>query len=275
MAVTPKEMNNMVLMFLKEHGLNGEDAWMDSANQHRVKQLLAGKTLKDPNAPKRAKSAYLLFCSENRDKVKKELGDCSNVDVTKELGVRWNILKEDSSRAAELEKFSKLSQEDRQRYEEECDSYTPPPGLKGKGKKKDPNAPKRAKSAYIFFCDDFRQKVRKSLPETSSNTDVTKELGKRWNELRDAGKVSKYVRMADSDRERYLSEKEGVGKETVIADEVDEEVSEEVSEEKTKKSRKSKKVTEEPKQETKPAPAPKKGAKSKDSDTKSKTKKTT
>lgn len=270
MAVTPKEMNNMVLMFLKEHGLDGEDAWMDSGNQHRVKQLLAGKTLKDPNAPKRAKSAYLLFCSENRDKVKKELGDCSNVDVTKELGVRWNILKEDSSRAAELEKFSKLSEEDRQRYEQECDSYTPPPGLKGKGKKKANSGPKRAKSAYIFFCDDFRQKVRKSLPETSSNTDVTKELGKRWNELRDAGKVSKYVKMADNDRERYLSEKEGMGKETVIVEEVDEEV----SEEKTKKSRKSKKVTEEPKQETKPAPAPKKGAKSKDSDTKSKTKKT-
>ena len=61
---------------------------------------------------------------------------------------------------------------------------------KGKDKKKDPNAPKRGKSSYLYFCADNRSKVKGILGDESKATDVTKELGVRWNALKDSTRKS-------------------------------------------------------------------------------------
>jgi hypothetical protein len=80
-------------------------------------------------------------------------------------------------------------------------------------KKKDPDAPRRGKSGYLFFCSDHRDAVKASLGESSKATDVTKELGVRWNALKDSKKpadkkiLAAYEKAAADDKARYQSEK--------------------------------------------------------------------
>jgi hypothetical protein len=58
---------------------------------------------------------------------------------------------------------------------------------KAKASKKDPDAPKRNKSAYMFFCDDKRAEVKKEFPELKM-TDISKKLAEKWKALSDAEK---------------------------------------------------------------------------------------
>ncbi|CAI9534182.1 unnamed protein product, partial [Staurois parvus] len=48
------------------------------------------KKFKDPNAPKRPPSAFFLFCSEFRPKIKGEHPGLTIGDVAKKLGEMWN-----------------------------------------------------------------------------------------------------------------------------------------------------------------------------------------
>ena len=62
------------------------------------------KKVKDPDAPKRAKSAYLLFCDSVRDEVKAENPDLSPQDVVRALALRWKEQKALDSSESESEK---------------------------------------------------------------------------------------------------------------------------------------------------------------------------
>lgn len=53
--------------------------------------------------------------------------------------------------------------------------------------KKDPDAPKRPKSAFILFCDDHREKI-KSAENPSSIGELSKLLGEKWKLLSDEEK---------------------------------------------------------------------------------------
>ena len=50
------------------------------------------KKFTDPNKPKRSKSSWLLFCDDNRVKVKEDLGNTNMGQVTKKLGLMWKAL---------------------------------------------------------------------------------------------------------------------------------------------------------------------------------------
>lgn len=47
------------------------------------------KRKKDPNAPKRSLSAYMLFAADERAVVKKEHPDMQSKEIVTEIGVRW------------------------------------------------------------------------------------------------------------------------------------------------------------------------------------------
>jgi hypothetical protein len=49
-------------------------------------------------------------------------------------------------------------------------------------RKKDPNAPKAPLSAYMYFCKEYRPRMRSEHPEWEF-TDVGRELGKLWKDL--------------------------------------------------------------------------------------------
>ena len=64
---------------------------------------------KDPNSPKRGKSAYIFFCAAMRPEVKEELGEEGKSLIMSELGKRWKELKEDDDRADELTDYTKMA----------------------------------------------------------------------------------------------------------------------------------------------------------------------
>lgn len=75
-----------------------------------------------------------------------------------------------------------------------------------KAKKKDPNKPKRATTAYLFYCASIRPQVRAENPE-SSMTDHQKLMTARWKVLIDEDKKP-FVEANAKDKERYMREME-------------------------------------------------------------------
>ncbi|TDL26968.1 hypothetical protein BD410DRAFT_783080 [Rickenella mellea] len=74
-----------------------------------------------------------------------------------------------------------------------------------KKEKKDPNAPKRALSAYMFFSQDWRERIKAENPDAGFG-EVGKLLGAKWKELDDSEKKP-YVDLATKDKARAEQEK--------------------------------------------------------------------
>lgn len=72
-------------------------------------------------------------------------------------------------------------------------------------KKKDPNAPKRSLSAYMFFANENRDIVRAENPGISFGQ-VGRLLGEKWKALSSEDK-SPYENKAAADKKRYEKEK--------------------------------------------------------------------
>ena len=69
--------------------------------------------------------------------------------------------------------------------------------------KKDPNLPKKAKSGFMFFCDEHRPKLIEAQRKKNNKvviSEVAKELGKKWKALKSK---TKYDKLAAKDKERY------------------------------------------------------------------------
>ncbi|CAR23688.1 HMG box domain-containing protein [Lachancea thermotolerans] len=73
-------------------------------------------------------------------------------------------------------------------------------------RKKDPNAPKRALSAYMFFANENRDIVRAENPGVTFGQ-VGRLLGDKWKALTDEEKQPYEAKHA-ADKKRYESEKE-------------------------------------------------------------------
>lgn len=74
------------------------------------------KIKKEKTDIKKNKSSYLFFCEEERVKMKKENLELSNNEIISELGNRWKKIKDDPKK---IEKFVKLAENDKKRYESE------------------------------------------------------------------------------------------------------------------------------------------------------------
>ncbi|KAK2519131.1 Hmgb1 [Columba guinea] len=73
------------------------------------------KKFKDPNAPKRPPSAFFLFCSEFRPKIKGEHPGLSIGDVAKKLGEMWN-----NTAADDKQPYEKKAAKLKEKYEKIC-----------------------------------------------------------------------------------------------------------------------------------------------------------
>lgn len=173
-----------------------------------------GRKKKDPNAPKRACSAYLFYASAIRPAVKEEFPDLSFGETQKKIAEKYKELTED-----EKSKYEDMAATDRQRYEREMENYTPPSDdsdsdsdsdsdvpKRKKRKKKDPNAPKRASSAYMFFVKENRAKVKEENPDLSFG-ELGKLMGEKYRNLTEEEKKP-YLEAAEQDKERSKRETE-------------------------------------------------------------------
>ena len=160
---------------------------------------------KDPNAPKRALSAFMYFAATRRVPLGEENPSMKMTDIARMIGKEWQEL-DDAGRVP----FDTKAAEDKARYATEMESYVPPVSVsedgkkKKKKKKKDPNAPKRGLSAFMFFAADRRQVLRDANPDKKM-TEIASMLGTEWQSVTDDDKAA-YVRKAAADKVRYETE---------------------------------------------------------------------
>ncbi|GMM49143.1 high-mobility group nucleosome-binding protein [Starmerella bacillaris] len=72
-------------------------------------------------------------------------------------------------------------------------------------RKKDPDAPKRPITAYMFYAQNERKNVNRDKPDAKFG-EVGKIIGERWRQLDAEGK-KKYEDMAVEDKKRYDKQK--------------------------------------------------------------------
>ena len=149
-----------------------------------VKQRKPRKTKqRDPDAPKRPASAYMLWLNENRASIKDELlttnPDAKITDVTKRAGELWKELSDD-----EKAPHQKASEELREKYHEAMKAYKPnhtvakkskapkydadeiPELLKGMADHSREVSPERLRMlmANMFASKNFNDGTRQSYP---------------------------------------------------------------------------------------------------------------
>ncbi len=160
------------------------------------------KKIKDPKAPKRALSAWIIYTNEQRPKFKADNPEKSTTELTTLMSQEWRNMTD-----SDKKKYEDLAAVDKERYTKEMDEYESnsensdtelaiPPKAQAK-KKKDQNAPKKNLNSYMHFCKVTRAK-HSNVKHTAAALKVM------WADLDDK---SEYQEMAKLDKERYLKEK--------------------------------------------------------------------
>ena len=169
------------------------------------KSVKKSKKKKDPKAPKKNVSAWVMFCKANRAQVKEENPDLKPKEIMSKLAALWKVAKDDEDVMAE---FKVQADADKERYAEEMKDYVPSEEEFGDGEKKKkkrvklPGQPKGAKSAWLYFCEAERKVLKKEKSELKGK-EIMPELAKRWKKLKNK---KKYEKLAKADKERYTEE---------------------------------------------------------------------
>jgi high mobility group protein B2 len=171
----------------------------------KPKATKTSKNKKDVDAPKGRRSAYIFMCMDKRSKIKAKNEELKATEVTKELGALWKSMSDKKKKP-----YQQQADEDKERYTEEMKHYTPSEDSESEGKKKKKRvtkaSPKRASSAYIYFCKDYRSKIKEENPDLVPS-EIMREMGRVWREEMTDKKKKKYIKLNEEDKERYLEEK--------------------------------------------------------------------
>jgi len=140
------------------------------------------KLKKCPDAPKRFKSAFIIFSSEKHKEIKKELaakGEAQKhtTDVAKLVSEAWRKLSSE-----ERAVWDEKAREDKERYEMERVVYAGPWKVPANRRTpKDPSAPKRPMSAFLAYSNKLRASLKKENPK-ATNAELSKMLSNMWKE---------------------------------------------------------------------------------------------
>ena len=229
-------INNFFTGFIERQALprnhieNMVELFQHHSNQVKLAELIQEnipkstrvqkKKLKDPNAPKRPKSSYLFFCDEHRADVKEANSELKMPQISSKLGEMWKSLSE-----RKKAKYDKKAEQAKEEYKKLMETYVRPDdeelakldvnhkgrrrssnGESKKKNKKDPNAPKRPMTAFLYFSKDKRPEIKEANPDMKVG-DIAKELGRLWKEdFADEESRKIWVKKAKKDKKRYDDE---------------------------------------------------------------------
>lgn len=245
--MTSKQFNKLtdILTDVLGNMLQDEDditqvltAWKERRSDVQKVFGKSAKAPKDSNAPKKPRSAYILYCMDARPKLVAKETNLEPPQVMKRLGEMWRELSEKKKK-----KYKKLHEEDKERYNSEMENYTPPSQeeleeANKKKKKKARSGPSRPRSSYLFFSSAIRPVVKEEMPELSGK-EIMSEIGRRWKALSDKDKKP-YTKLYDEDKIRYERECEQVKANEANDDDGNDEEETTTSSKKKTKSKKSK-----------------------------------
>ena len=160
--------------------------------------------VKDPNAPKKPLTSYMFFCKEKRVEFKALNPDMKLPELSKVMGAEWRHLSDKNK-----SKYISKAEEDKKRYSNEMKDY----------EVRRISASKRPLSSYMFFCKDYRPKIKEWKPEMTM-CEVNKELGRIWREESlDIEDRKRWKRLAEEDKERFQRQKGTEQSDDLVIDE--------------------------------------------------------
>lgn len=152
---------------------------------------------KAPQAPKRFKSSYIMFFMAKQTEIKSELGPGAAVgDVSKRSSEKWKKLNPE-----ERAYWDEKARIDKERYNMEKANYTGPWQVPWKRAKKDPAAPKRPMSAFLYFSQDRRRDIKEANPGMR-NTEISRILGGMWKQAPESER-SPHIAKEAEERKKY------------------------------------------------------------------------
>mmetsp|Transcript_29211 Transcript_29211/g.45396 ORF Transcript_29211/g.45396 Transcript_29211/m.45396 type:complete len:332 (-) Transcript_29211:179-1174(-) len=141
---------------------------------------------KCPNAPKRHRTAYIHFSMAKMAELKAQSrtttagsGDDKATSMAKVVSECWKTMS-----LAERTKWNAIAERDKVRYNVEKSLYTGPWKVPKADKRKTGNqsAPKKPMTAFLFFANEERPRIKRGNPEMK-NTEVSKRLGVMWKSM--------------------------------------------------------------------------------------------
>jgi hypothetical protein len=180
----------------EDHGEN--DSHAEETTTKKNKKKRDGSTLrKAPQAPKRFKSSYICFFMSKQPEIKDELGDKATVtEISKRSAEMWRNLPAD-----ERAHWDDMAAKDKQRYMIEKASYTGPWQVPWKRARKDPSAPKRPMSAFLYFSQGKRREIKEQNPKMK-NTEISRLLGEMWRNAPEEDRTP-HIEKEKEEREKY------------------------------------------------------------------------
>jgi len=152
---------------------------------------------KDLYRPKGRRTAFIFFSKHCRDEHKRKfpMHSIGIAEISRRCGEIWKTMTD-----REKAPYYEMAEEDKERYETEMLDWRPGQMYQS-ADGRDPGAPKRYMSSYIFFSNDYRPIVREKDP-TLTLPEVSRCLGIAWKNLTAEQRLP-YEKRANEDKERY------------------------------------------------------------------------
>jgi high mobility group protein B3 len=170
----------------EEHNLDGLEGGFEATpddSPARKNKKRRDTLRKAPQAPKRFKSSYICFFMAKQPEIKEAFGNKATIsEISKRSAEMWKDLPAD-----ERAYWDDVASKDKERYMVEKASYTGPWQVPWKRAKKDPSAPKRPMSAFLYYSQGKRGLLKKQHP-AMKNTEVSRLLGEMWRNASDSDK---------------------------------------------------------------------------------------
>ena len=173
--------------FIKEHCSEDVYAIWNGEFKEELSKIIENEAKKAPkkgkksaDAPKAARSSYILWCMDDRPKVDKEFPEATNQEKVSLMAQRWKKAKENPKI---LEEYTRKAEKDKERAALEKENYTPSEAVvkgEGEGDSTEKKKVKRTKTGYQLYCQDTRDAVKS---DGYSGKEITEELNKRWKTL--------------------------------------------------------------------------------------------
>ena len=166
--------------------------------------------------PKRPKNSYMLWCEDNRERIKAANPGVKHTEMFSLLSADWKQISDAEkapyeAKAAELKAAYVKAKEEWEENGDDSDSGDDGKrgknlaGKKRKKTKKDPDAPKRPPSAYQLFCKAHRDRIVAENPDVK-HTDYFKLLSQKWKGANEQERAP-FVARANLLKAAYLAAK--------------------------------------------------------------------
>jgi hypothetical protein len=189
----------------------GETEVVAEADKRSSSKKTGIKKKKDPSAPKRPAPMYVAWSNENRGRIMEENPDVAKGDRMKLMSAEWEKVPDEEKRQLKEKHQEQMAlyKKEKAAYdaEHEGEAEAEPRkriGKKRKKTKKDPNAPKRFKNAYMIYSMAHRPRVMEANKD-AKQADIMKILAANWKALTEEEKKL-WEEKAAADKERYNRE---------------------------------------------------------------------